>query len=111
MISYILFRSAELQFVGGFVALIFLYAFIVILVALFLYYVFWALRKRPVTGVESLKGSVGVVVRDFVNDAGEVSVDGVIWKARAYDAGALRKGDEVVVVEVSSLTLLVRKRE
>ena len=83
---------------------------IAIVVALFLYFVVWALFRKPVTGVESMKGRIGVVVSDFQDGAGEVFVDGVIWKAKSSDGSRLSKDNAVVVVDVSALELLVRKQ-
>ena len=80
-----------------------------------MYFVVWALLKKPVTGVESLKGKTGVALTDMAGkDVGEVSVDGVIWKARINDTGMglrISKGESVVVVGISALTLLVQRRE
>ena len=67
------------------------------------------------TGVESLKGKLGVVVTDLTEkDAGEVSLDGVIWKAKISESGTglrISKGESVVVVGISSLTLFVKRQE
>jgi len=92
-----------------------LIVFVVIVIALSLYFVIWALLKKPVTGVESLKGKLGVVVTDLTEkDAGEVSLDGVIWKAKISESGTglrISKGESVVVVGISSLTLFVKRQE
>ncbi len=96
----------------AFTALYILIIFIAILVAIGLYFVIWALRRKPVTGVESLKGQIGVVTNDLTENGGEVSLDGVIWKAKLSDSSSvISKGERVVVVDVSSLTLLVRRKE
>ena len=69
------------------------------------------------TGAESLKGKVGVALTDLTGkDVGEVSVDGVIWKAKIDESGdntglQISKGEAVVVIGISSLTLLVRRQE
>ena len=90
---------------------------IIIIVALGVYFVAWALLKKPVTGVESLKGKLGVALTDLTgNNVGEVSLDGVIWKARIDEVGGntglrISKGDSVIVVGISSLTLLVQRQE
>jgi membrane-bound ClpP family serine protease len=106
--------SSYLQ-LGDSVAIILLIVFIVIVAVIGIYFVVWSLSKKPVTGVESLKGKLGVAVSDFQKDAGEVSVDGVIWKARIYEgsnsAPQISKGEPVVVMGVSSLTLLVRPKK
>ena len=94
-------------------ALDILAAFIAVLAAIGIYFVVWALRRKPVTGVESMKGQSGVVVTDITENGGEVSLDGVIWRAKVSDESqsTIPKGEQVVVVDVSSLTLLVRRKE
>jgi membrane-bound ClpP family serine protease len=69
-------------------------------------------------GAESLSGHVGVV-RRWSESAGQVFVDGALWRAREVwqdadadgEAQALREGDPVVVERVSGLTLSVRRAE
>ncbi len=79
--------------------------------ALLAIYVRWisrSLHRKPVTGSESLAGKTGFVVDDLV-PIGEVSVDGIVWKARlpsGYEM-ALKKGDAIRVVRVSGLALEV----
>lgn len=85
-------------------------ALVTVVVVLYLYFVVWALQKKPVTGVETMKGRVGVAVGDFENGAGEVSVDGVIWEAKSSDASKISKGDSLLVTDVSALELRVRKQ-
>ena len=85
----------------------------------YLWSVEWALTKKPVTGAESYVGKVGVATRDFTtSEGGEVSIDGVIWKAKvlgssdeimADSATGISRGDSIVVVGVSSNTLVVKK--
>ena len=84
-------------------------ALVAVGILLYLYFVVWALKRKPVTGVESMKGKSGVVVNDFANNMGEVFVDGVIWKAKSDDF--LVKDDSVVVVGVSALGLFVKKKK
>jgi membrane-bound ClpP family serine protease len=109
-----LLQSVLLQ-IGDFGSIILLIVFIIIIGALFAYFVVWALLKKPVTGVESLKGELGVALTDLTGkDVGEVSIDGVIWKAKINERGPglrISKGDSVIVVGVSSLTLLVQRQE
>lgn len=85
-------------------------ALVTIIVILYLYFVVWALHKKPVTGVEALKGKVGVATGDFANGKGEVSVDGVIWEAKSSSNSQILKGENVVVVGVLALELLVQKQ-
>jgi membrane protein implicated in regulation of membrane protease activity len=105
-------QFSPLQLGGYFSFVVFLAIIIAVLVAVFLYFLFWALSKKPVTGVESLRGKVGVALRDFGKGTAEVSVEGVIWKAQIAGGGAekISKGDQVVVVGVSELVLLVQKK-
>jgi membrane protein implicated in regulation of membrane protease activity len=68
-------------------------------------------RRRIRTGTESMSGRVGVV-RRWSNIAGQVSLDGALWRARwehpDVDGCELHEGDRVVVEYVSGLTLCVR---
>ncbi|HMD57581.1 MAG TPA: NfeD family protein [Solirubrobacteraceae bacterium] len=71
-------------------------------------------RARIQAGAESLCGRVGVV-RRWSDSAGQVFVDGALWRARRgwteADDAALREGDPIVVERVSGLTLSVRPAE
>jgi membrane-bound serine protease (ClpP class) len=73
-----------------------------------------ARRERIQAGAEALCGRVGVV-RSWREPAGQVFVDGALWRARhgwaALDGEALHEGDPVVVERVSGLTLSVRRAE
>jgi membrane-bound serine protease (ClpP class) len=73
-----------------------------------------ARRSRARVGAESLSGRLGVV-RQWNERAGQVFVDGALWRARRdWDepgAQALHEGDPVVVERVSGLTLSVRRAE
>jgi membrane protein implicated in regulation of membrane protease activity len=82
-----------------------------IVVGLYLWWIGWALFKKPLTGAEALVGKLGVVYSDVTTTEGEVTIDGVIWKARlAQDENQkLSKGENIIVVSISSLTLFVRK--
>ena len=84
-----------------------------IMVGLYLWWIGWAVFKRPLTGPEALVGKRGIVYSDVtLAEGGEVLVEGVIWKARLIGGGTdtkILKGDPVVVTSVSSLTLFVRR--
>jgi membrane-bound serine protease (ClpP class) len=71
-------------------------------------------RTRAQAGAEALEGRIGVV-RRWSEPAGQVFVDGALWRARrewiAPEAGALDVGDPVVVEHVRGLTLSVRAAE
>lgn len=69
---------------------------------------------RIQAGAETLCGQIGVV-RRWSESAGQVFVDGALWRARhewpGVDDEAFREGDSVVVERVSGLTLSVRRAE
>jgi len=71
-------------------------------------------RARVRAGSEALCGRVGVV-RQWSEQAGQVFVEGALWRARRGwgedDAEALHEGDPVVVEQVNGLTLSVRRAE
>ncbi len=72
-------------------------------------------RARIQAGAESLCGRIGEV-RRWNDSAGQVFLDGALWRARNEPAiadgdEALREGDQVVVERVSGLTLSVRRAE
>jgi membrane-bound serine protease (ClpP class) len=72
-----------------------------------------ARRRRITSGREALSGRTGVV-RSWAGDAGQVFVDGALWRARRSaieDEAELDAGDAVVVERVSGLTLAVRRAE
>ena len=84
-------------------------------------WVLWATRTAATTrrarirsGAEALCGRVGVV-RQWTEPAGDVFVDGALWRARhewaEVEDGALSEGDPVVVERVSGLTLCVRRAD
>ena len=71
-------------------------------------------RARVQAGAEALCGRLGVV-RGWSEPAGQVFIDGALWRARhgwaEIDGEALHAGDPVVVERVSGLTLSVRRAE
>ncbi len=73
-----------------------------------------ARRGRVRAGAEALCGRLGVV-RVWNEPAGQVFVDGALWRARQEwpESGEaeLREGDPVVVERVSGLTLSVRRAD
>jgi membrane-bound serine protease (ClpP class) len=73
-----------------------------------------AQRERIQAGAEALCGRVGVV-RRWSESAGQVFVDGALWRARQdwaeLDGEAFHEGDPVVVERVSGLTLSVRRAD
>jgi membrane-bound ClpP family serine protease len=73
-----------------------------------------ARRLRAASGREALTGRTGVV-RSWNGAAGQVFVDGALWRARRSwpddTQEEIGPGDSVVVERVSGLTLCVRKAE
>jgi membrane-bound serine protease (ClpP class) len=66
------------------------------------------------SGAEGLCGRLGVV-RSWSEPAGQIYVDGALWRARQdwapSDEEGLCEGDRVVVERVNGLTLSVRRAE
>lgn len=75
------------------------------LLALYARWVAGTLRRKPYTGPEAMVGRIGTVVSDL-EPTGEISIDGIIWKARMKD-GAAKKGEQMVVKKIVGLTLVV----
>lgn len=70
-----------------------------------------ALEARPITGVEGLAGTRGVAVADFVRGtdgefAGDVRVEGALWRASATTS--IQSGDTVEVIDVTTKPLALR---
>jgi len=62
------------------------------------------------TNVDALAGMTGVVVSDFVGQAGSVKLrNGETWTARTQSLAVLVEGDQVSVVQVEGATVLVDK--
>jgi membrane-bound serine protease (ClpP class) len=78
------------------------------LLALYARWVSKSIREKPLTGKESMIGRHGTVYSDSLSPTGEISIDGVIWKARSkIPENQIAKGTAVIVSEVSGLTLIV----
>jgi membrane-bound serine protease (ClpP class) len=66
-------------------------------------------RDEPVrTGWEQMVGSVGEV-REPLDPAGQVFVDGALWRARLDDGAEVGLGNRVRVKSVDGLTLVVEQ--
>ena len=69
---------------------------------------------RIQAGTEALCGRIGVV-RRWSDSAGQVFIDGALWRARhewlEADEETFHQGEAVVVERVSGLTLSVRRAE
>ncbi len=71
------------------------------------YYLNWVrrtLRKKPVTGPESIIGKKGIALTD-IDGEGEVRVEGIVWRARSQNR--VEKGKEIVVKGIEGLVLIV----
>jgi len=68
-----------------------------------------AYRQRPVTGSEGLIGLEGIATEDVTNRSGMVSLHGEHWSALSDKD--IKKGEGVIVTQVSGLKLRVRKKE
>lgn len=69
-----------------------------------------ALRAPVRAGVESLVGKTGSV-RAWEEASGQVQLGSELWSAESVErSDAIRKGDQVEVVEVRGLRLIVKKR-
>ncbi len=86
-------------------------ALLIIVGAVLALYARWvakSIREKPLTGRESMIGRTGTVHSEALSPDGEVSIDGVIWRARSSKPEAtIAKGSAVVVREVSGLALIV----
>ncbi len=68
-----------------------------------------AQRKKPTTGVEGMKGSVGFA-EENLSPKGRVDIHGEIWNAISTE-GKIKKGEKIVVVDFEGLTLKVKKNK
>lgn len=66
-----------------------------------------AQRRKPVTGIEGLRGETGEAL-SLLDPAGTVRIHGEIWTAESA-SGRIPKGTRVKVVSVNNLTLRVEK--
>jgi len=64
-------------------------------------------RRRPITGIEGLVGQLAVA-RSDLDPEGTVFLKGELWQA-VVSGGAVRRGEQVEITEVSGFKLSVRK--
>lgn len=69
-----------------------------------------ALQKRPTVGREELIGQFAVAVSDL-RPRGLVKLKGELWSAETKTKKPIRKGEDVVVIDVRGNTLVVRRRK
>jgi len=68
-----------------------------------------AQKRMPVTGIEGMIGSIGVV-KEEINPKGRVLVKGEYWWAVSADGQPIPEGEEIIVENVEHGRLLVRRR-
>lgn len=73
------------------------------------YKIYSAHYRRPEIGPESIVGRVGEVV-DSRGDKGMMVLDGELWKFECVE-GRVNRGDKVVVLGISGLTVKVKPLE
>lgn len=80
-----------------------------LIIIIFAWYAISLFRKKPVTGAESLVDAKGIVHSEKLAPDGEVSINGVVWRAHLANSKSteLKKGDSVTVKKVEELTLIV----
>ena len=67
-----------------------------------------AQKRRIKTGIKGIIGETGYAVDDFTDGSGKVFVHGEYWHASSLDP--IKKGDEVIVTDVSGMTLTVKPK-
>ena len=82
-----------------------------VLVRPFLLKTFKRNRRGRQSGVEALIGRTAVVTEriSLSDNTGRVAVDGDDWKAVSADGRDVEKGERVVIEEVESVVLKIRK--
>lgn len=85
---------------------------IIVLVGLFSIlkykYVYPVLNKKPITGLGSIIGLKGIVVKPF-NPEGLVRVRGEAWKAISCDGDVMNIDEKVEIIKVEGLKLICKK--
>ncbi len=87
--------------------------FVGAVLAIYARYIGSTIRKKPVTGKESLIAREGKVYADVSPGmGGEVSIDGVVWRAllASPGSGTIPKGEAIIVKQVNGLTLVVDRK-
>ena len=70
------------------------------------------LTKKETVNAEKTIGEIGVVTVDIdnVKSAGEVKIGSELWTARAIDEMSIEKGTQVVIIAISGIKLMVRRK-
>lgn len=101
-----LFRSSE-----GFMVSVWVLAAVAVITGAFFLFVIGmgvrAMRNPYVSGREGVVGHIGEA-RSELDPTGEIFVDGALWSATSTE-GAIAKGEQVEVTEMSGLKLTVRR--
>ncbi|MBI5970267.1 MAG: nodulation protein NfeD [Deltaproteobacteria bacterium] len=84
-------------------------AFMTIFIIGTMYYALRIHKKKPISGVEGIIKSTGVVSDDFVDGTGKIFMEGEYWDA--VSAEPLKKGDRARVLEVKGLVAKVEKEK
>ncbi len=68
----------------------------------------WTVVSKAKTNIDAIIGRQGIVLKSIARNVdGRVKVGNEQWRARAEDD--IKKGDEIVVISVSGVTLIVEK--
>ncbi len=68
----------------------------------------WTMISKAKTNIDAIIGRQGIVLKSIARNAdGLVKVGNEQWRARAEDD--IKKGEEIVVISVSGVTLIVEK--
>lgn len=65
-------------------------------------------RSKVQSGADTMLGREAVIASDFVNQGGQVRIDGELWAAKALTEGSYVKGSKVLVESRQGLTVTVR---
>jgi membrane protein implicated in regulation of membrane protease activity len=66
--------------------------------------------KKELTNIDAILGKQGVVIKNIAkHNDGLVKIDNERWRARAEES--IKKGEQIVVTDVSGVTLIVTKDE
>ncbi|MCX8069924.1 MAG: nodulation protein NfeD [Thermodesulfovibrionales bacterium] len=66
-----------------------------------------AYKSKPVTGIESMIGEIGIAKEPIDNQSGKVYINGEIWNARSDNP--IEANSEVIVESIKGLVLKVKK--
>ncbi len=68
----------------------------------------WTMVSKAKTNIDAIIGRQGIVLKSIARNVdGLVKVGNEQWRARAEEG--IKKGDEIVVISISGVTLIVKK--